>query len=290
LADSQSRDQLAVLRHDDLQVSWFNRNGSLIMAYDRAKPKGWTETYTQWSPLGTYLASMHGPGVALWGGASFDRINRFAHPGANLIDFSPNERYLISWSPKPLEFPPGKLNDPSFPFSDDDEGNQVCVWEILTGKLMRSFAMIAPPASAPAKDGAPPEEKKRQHFVWPMFKWSGDERYLARINPGVQIQVYETPGFGLLGKKSIKLDGVVDFDWCPIGDKDREVDAANAEAVAKGEKPGPEREAILAFWVPEVTNQPAKVTLMSIPSRTTLRSKNLVNVSDVRLVLVCIPG
>jgi translation initiation factor 3 subunit B len=266
-----------------MQVNWFNRNGSLSLAYDQPKPKAWTETYTQWSPLGTFLVTVHGQGVALWGGASFDRINRFAHPGANLIDFSPNERYLVTWSPKPLEIPPGALNNPNFPYTEDDEGSQVCIWEVLTGKLMRSFPMLAPPPPPPANAQGVPEEKKRQHFVWPLFKWSGDERYFARLNPGIQIQIYETPHFGLLQKKSVKIDGVVDFDWCPLGDKEREQDAAREEAIAKGEKNVVDQETMLAYWVPEIANQPARVTLMSVPSRTTLRSKNLVNVSDVRI-------
>lgn len=52
----------------------------------------WTETYTRWSPKGSYLATFHSKGIALWGGEKFKQIQRFAHPGVQLIDFSPCER------------------------------------------------------------------------------------------------------------------------------------------------------------------------------------------------------
>lgn len=40
----------------------------------------WTESFVQWSPLGTYLATLHTKGSAVWGGpSSFNRLNRFEH-------------------------------------------------------------------------------------------------------------------------------------------------------------------------------------------------------------------
>ena len=55
--------------------------------------QNWTETYVRWSPKGTYLATLHHQGIALWGGEEFKRLMRFSHPGVQLIDFSPCERY-----------------------------------------------------------------------------------------------------------------------------------------------------------------------------------------------------
>ncbi len=52
----------------------------------------WTEKYVCWSPLGSYLATLHTPGVALWGTSTFSRIRKFEHPRAQNIDFSPCER------------------------------------------------------------------------------------------------------------------------------------------------------------------------------------------------------
>jgi translation initiation factor 3 subunit B len=34
----------------------------------------WTETYVRWSPLGTYMVTFHGRGIALWGGQDFTKV------------------------------------------------------------------------------------------------------------------------------------------------------------------------------------------------------------------------
>lgn len=40
----------------------------------------WTESFVQWSPQGTYLATVHRQGAAVWGGANtFNRLMRYAH-------------------------------------------------------------------------------------------------------------------------------------------------------------------------------------------------------------------
>jgi len=37
-------------------------------------------------------------GVAIWGGPNWERVNRFAHQGVCLLEFSPNEKFLITYS------------------------------------------------------------------------------------------------------------------------------------------------------------------------------------------------
>lgn len=49
----------------------------------------------------------------------------------------------------------------------------------------------------------PPDE----YVTWPVFRWSKDDRYFARLGQDV-LSVYETPSFGLLDKKSIKIPGI----------------------------------------------------------------------------------
>ena len=40
----------------------------------------WTESYVQWSPLGTYHVTLHKQGAAVWGGAdTFTRLMRYQH-------------------------------------------------------------------------------------------------------------------------------------------------------------------------------------------------------------------
>lgn len=116
-------------------------------------------------------------------------------------------------------------------------------------------------------------------MAWPALKWSADDKFVARVTPSQQISVYELPSMGLQGKKSLKIEGVVDFEWCPLGEKDKE-DTEKAAAGGKGAKKA--KENMLAYWTPEVANQPARVTVLNFPGRNILRQKNLFNVTEVR--------
>ena len=73
------------------------------------------------------------------------------------------------------------------------------------------------------------------------------------------LSVYESPVFGLLDKKSVKIQGMKDFSWSPSQN-------------------------IIAYWVPEDDNSPARVCLMELPSRKEIRVKNLFNVHDVSFI------
>ena len=75
---------------------------------------------------------------------------------------------------------------------------------------------------------------------------------------GENLSVYETPSFGLLEKKSIKIPGLKDFSWSPSKN-------------------------YIAYWVPEQVDNPARVCIMEMPSRVEVRVKNLFNVADVSL-------
>lgn len=213
------------------------------------------------------LATIHRQGVRLWGGTSWEPLQRFPHPVVKLIDFSPCENYIVTWSNDPFIIREGAEQGPQHP-SAEDEGNTLAVWEIKTGNLLRTF-----PVTQTDQAGADGSAKKQMQ--WPALKWSPDDKYVARTIPSQLISVYELPSMGLLGKKSLKIEGVVDFEWCPLGDKDHEDESG------KPSQNKLERENMLAYWVPEVANQPARVSLMAIPSRTVLRSKNLFNVTEV---------
>lgn len=217
--------------------------------------------------MGTYLASLHRVGVALWSGPKLDgaigvNVLRFTHPGVRLISFSPQENYLITWSEEPLENYENHAN-PALreTFTAEDEGNQFVVWDVKTTRVLRTF-----PAEKPVQG----EDGRPRQMQWPTFKWSPDDAYVARCNVGSAIAIYELPGMGLLEKKSVKIEGVQDFEWCPMSEKD-----------LAQRKEGKGRENMLVYWMPEATNQPARVNLMAIPSRQVLRSKNLFNVTDV---------
>ena len=63
------------------------------------------------------MATVHGRGIALWGGPKFGKISRVLHPGVQYIDFSPGEKYLVTFSPNQ---------------SRGTEGS-VIIWEARTG-------------------------------------------------------------------------------------------------------------------------------------------------------------
>lgn len=108
--------------------------------------------------MGTYLATFHKLGVALWGGPQFVQQVKFSQRGVECIDFSPCERYLVTYTPR----------------TDlGSDQKRLAVWDILSGQEKRSFY---------------PEGSS----VWPIFRWSHDDQYLAWMGIDV-LSVYETP-------------------------------------------------------------------------------------------------
>ncbi|KAK7206506.1 eukaryotic translation initiation factor 3 subunit B [Myxozyma melibiosi] len=255
-------DQFVLHRNETVGVYWNRRGEHPETIVSREK---WTETYVAWSPLGSYLCSVHRQGVQLWGSNAYERKQRFMHPGVQLLDFSPCENYIVTWSPEPIQMiPEDSPMRAQFPFTPADEGKQIVVWNVKTGLPVRTFSAAV---AAENEAGAGPAGPKK--ISWPAFKWTSDDKYLARCVQGQQIFVYETPGMGLVDKKSIKIDGVVDFEWSP---------ATMSSGTSKKTE-----EHVLSFWTPEMNNQSARVTLMTIPSKEVVRTRNLFNVADCRL-------
>ncbi|EEB09532.1 translation initiation factor eIF3b [Schizosaccharomyces japonicus yFS275] len=253
LADYYGRDQFISYAGNTVTVNWNRKSDVPEQVVSR---ENWTETYVQWSPLGTYLVSLHLRGIQLWGGASWKMCARFLHPYVKFVDFSPSEKYLVSYSYEVVKLPPiGHPARETMPFSDADEGKNCFIWDVQSGRILRSFKI------APGGDVKDPKK-----VVWPIFKWSANDKYLARMTPGQSISVYETPSMALVDKKVMKIEGVQSFEWCPVDD-----------VVAD------KSEQLLAYWTPELQNQPARVALVSIPSKATVRTKNLFNVSDCKL-------
>jgi translation initiation factor 3 subunit B len=85
---------------------------------------------------------------------------------------------------------------------------------------------------------------------------------------GQSISVYELPKMTLLDKTTIKIEGVKDFEWAP----------------ANPQRDGIKTyEQLFCYWTPEIGSNPAKVGLMSIPSKEIVRTRNLFNVTDAKL-------
>ncbi|CAH0385647.1 unnamed protein product [Bemisia tabaci] len=218
LLDPDAFDQYIVRNDMNLVQVWHN---TLPQPQVICEKEGWTETYVQWSPLGTYLVTFHKLGVILWGGPEWERIMRFHHPGAQFVDFSPCEQYMVTYSPQ-----------------TENVNKKLIIFDIRSGAEMRSFSLEMP-------------------AIWPIFRWSKDDKYFARITRNL-LSIYETPSFGLLDKKSINVSDIKDFSWSPTDN-------------------------ILAYWVAESKDGPARVVLMEVPSRKELRTNNVFNVADCKI-------
>lgn len=219
----------------------------------------WTQLFVSCSPEGTYLASVHQQGVQLWGGQSYSKQKQFPHPYVSLIEFSPGEKYLTTWSDKPIQVEEGMSV-----LTLEEDGKNIIIWDIVSGKPLRSFVAhdVAPP---PGADANVPVKKKVQ---WPAFKWSADEKYVARMKPHESISIYELPRMNLLDKTSVKIEGIMDFEWSPS--------TPQRDGIKSYEQ-------LLCYWTPEIGSNPAKVGLMSVPSKEIVRTRNLFNVSDAKL-------
>ncbi|KAH9058226.1 translation initiation factor eIF-3b [Lactarius vividus] len=261
LADAQGRDQYVTYRGDEVSIRWHGRPSQCEVAFEDNQNLR-TELYVSWSPLGTYIAALYRQGIRLYGGPSFQLQARFFHPFVRLIrlfTLRAVSRHLVARA--------------------DRSGGQHPQGPTLflcrrRGQQHRNMGHQNGPSSAHVSFYPSRGEGAKKQMAWPALKWSPDDKYTARLTPGQQISVYELPSMGLQGKKSLKIEGVVDFEWCPHGEKERE-DAAKAS-----KKP---TENMLAYWTPEVANQPARVTLLDFPGRTVLRQKNLFNVSECKL-------
>ena len=121
----------------------------------------------------------------LWGGPSWKRLMKINHGGVKLIDFSPCERFLVTWSP------------------ESDQAAALIVWDVNTGKQLRAFP------------GASPDRE----MEWPAFQWSHDDAFFARLGDDC-IFVYESSTMKLIKDKhdkrtSVKVEGVRQFLWSP---------------------------------------------------------------------------
>jgi translation initiation factor 3 subunit B len=257
LQDEAGRDQFLLHKGDVVGAFW---NKKKIAPEPVVEPRhNWTQGFIKFSPKGQYVFSLHPQGVQAWGGKDFKNLKRFSHPNVRLIDFSPSERYLVTLSPEPIVLPPeDHPKRATFPFGPESEGHKLVIWDIATGLPVRTFAL-------------PPHLEQRKEMIWPLVKWSYDDKYVARVGPNA-LAIYDTAdNFSLLDKKPVKIDDIVDFEWAPAGVK-----------FASSRQNDPLAH-VLAYWTPETANQTARVTLFEVPSKKILRTVNLFQVSDCKL-------
>ena len=83
--DKRGRDQFAIRYLEETEIFYNDAQRSLPEAV--YKRNCWTELFVQWSPHGSYIATLHRQGVAIWGGTSFQRLMRWPHPGVRARSF-----------------------------------------------------------------------------------------------------------------------------------------------------------------------------------------------------------
>eukprot|EP00906_Rhabdomonas_costata_P026394 RCo037589 len=178
LLDQSAREQYMVRYGDDTEVYW---NDPIVLGRQTLVQKrtGWTDILARWSPLGSFLATFHPQGIQLWGGLDWRSLGRFAHPGVQLIDFSPREGFLVTWF------------------------NSLYVHEVKTQKRVKVFANLAP----------------TMEHGWPLFKWSHDERFMANLmEDNINVYDTRTMKLVQPDPKkatTLYLPRVRDFEWSP---------------------------------------------------------------------------
>jgi len=194
--DPSQRDQFVIREGKETVVSWNDGRHEPVIDYDGEREKkagvAWCEYYVQWSPLGSYLATMvPSKGVILWGGSKYEKMARFPSPGVEMVLFSPEENYMLTSN--------NNRNDPE----------AIKIFSVETRKLIRSLPLF-PPKFLP--DNL--TDSELQQYTPPPFLWSHDDKYLARMGKDL-ISVYETPSLKLLEKRSLTATGIREFQFSP---------------------------------------------------------------------------
>lgn len=194
--DPSQRDQFVIREGKETVVSWVDGRHEPTVDYDGEREKkagvAWCEYYVQWSPLGSYLATMvPSKGVILWGGSKYEKMARFPSPGVEMVLFSPEENYMLTSN--------NNRRDPQ----------AIKIFSVETRKLIRALPLF-PPKFLPDNLS----ESELQQIMPPPFLWSHDDKYLARMDRDL-ISVYETPSLRLLEKRSIVANGIREFQFSP---------------------------------------------------------------------------
>ncbi|KAF4673876.1 Translation initiation factor 3 subunit b [Perkinsus olseni] len=257
MLDKEWREMLAIRYEKQTEVSWYthlDKRGPVIQydgARERAQRKVWTDSNVAWSPRGTFLVTFHAPGVNLWGGENFEKKIQCEHARVRRVIFTNNERYLMTWNG----------TNPSHA-----DLAAVRIFDLFTGECKRTMPLpelaavadpIVPAEPAVSGPGAPVAASRGRRTI-PMYMWSHSGDYFAkRLDNGVMI--YETPSMEM--KEVLKYPGITAISWCPA------------------------KRDILAVWVPESANSPARFALLESKKKSPFKeivAKNAFQIDNSR--------
>jgi translation initiation factor 3 subunit B len=251
LLDENARDQFIVRHYDVVEVYWHDVLNKQVR--EKRKEK-WSDGRVAWSPYGSYVVTYHDKGIALWGGDDWKPQGSFSQKNVALVDFSPRESFIVTMN--------------------ENQEDNVVVFDTLTQKKKRTFTAPYGIAKAGSDGGG----------RWPVYKWSHDEKYLARQGRAddsdprrvlelakrkdldESLYIYDTsePSMPLLNKKAMKIEGLRDFAWMP----------------SQGNKP-----AVLAYVAQSYSDTvPSRVALLEFPRLREIRTQPFFKATAIRLV------
>jgi translation initiation factor 3 subunit B len=198
LTDEVTREQFLLRYGAETEIYWHDTlAGEPVLYYggerEKAVGKIWCDWKVQFSPQGSFIATFHKQGIALWAGDQFTKwLVRFPHEGVKYIQFSPNEEFLLTWNGAE----PGK-------------DNAVRIFRVLSGETKRNCPT---PVVSPTN---PSSEKD----IFPHFLWSNDGKYFAECNEST-IFVRDTISFDFIKddegrKRTMKYENLHTFQWSP---------------------------------------------------------------------------
>ena len=272
LCDTHGRDQFVLRYGRDTELFWANtasgEEPNMVYGGEREKEGGkvWCERQVSFSPQGTYFVTFHSPGIKLWGGLKFEAQGRFLHNNVETMEFSPCEKYIVTYS-----------SDPSTGYGNTGPVENIIVWSVETGAKLRAFThknsldakMIVQAIVTEETKGKKVERSFRGRVVSynaskytysvsegsvvhhgiesdkiqalqnpNILKWSHDGKYLARLSADA-IQVYDMPTVQLLEKKSFAAKDMLNFCWSP-------------------------KQNMLSYWSPSTGNLPAMINIVGV--------------------------
>lgn len=304
LTDEQCRDMFVVRHEHETEVMWANAGSDPDLVYggEREKSSGrsWCESYVTWSPQGTYLATFHPQGVRLWGGSDFQPHSRFAHPNAEMIDFSPCENYLITY----------RLD----PASAGDQNEAIVIWDVRSGEKKKVFKLRSPldfrfqvqttvtEKKAPNKSavaamanaaGMPAPKSVEKMIRGAVTAYDADRRTIT-------VQEGNTNYDNIPVDKVQPLMDPNRLKWSPDGNYAAKVGVDIIQVFAVPSMALLDKKSIAAkdmlefvwspktnlisYWAPGSGNQPAQIHIVEIPSRRDVCSRKVFDIQDGRMI------
>ncbi|CAD7944351.1 unnamed protein product [Amoebophrya sp. A25] len=196
LLDDKGREQLCLRYQQDTEIYWLDPLETLAPYYtgqrEKASGRVWCDWKVSWSPHGSFLVTMHKPGLALWGGDEMVQKRKLMHPGVQELMFSPSEQYLITWNGA----------------NPDEDKAAYRIWDVKTGAVLKEI-------------GTPKFSPSGVHDAFPHLLFSPDSKLFARCTER-EIHIHGLPSCAPWKRPGMNEhvpfrfeNGISSFQWSP---------------------------------------------------------------------------